>query len=61
VLSGAHEDALAESESTLQSSTGVGSIEKYLDTLVRATGVSRRIAYGFQTELHFADIRMALF
>jgi len=32
-----------------------GSIWKYLEVLVRATGVSGRFAYGFRTELHFAD------
>jgi len=34
---------------------GAGSIWKYLEALVRATGVSGRFAYGFRTELHFAD------
>jgi hypothetical protein len=34
---------------------GAGSMWKYLEALVRATGVSGRFAYGFQTELHFAD------
>jgi len=32
-----------------------GSICKYLEALVTATGVSGRFAYGFRTELHFAD------
>jgi hypothetical protein len=32
----------------------MGSIRKYLEALVRATGVSDRFAYGFRTELHFA-------
>jgi hypothetical protein len=27
----------------------------YFDELVRATGVSRRFAYGFRSKLHFAD------
>jgi hypothetical protein len=36
---------------------GVGSIWKYLEALTRATGVSGRFAYSFQTELHFADMR----
>jgi len=30
---------------------------KYLEALVRATGVSGRFAYGFWTELHFADVK----
>jgi hypothetical protein len=34
---------------------GAGSIWKYLAALVRATGVPGRFAYGFWTELHFAD------
>jgi len=34
---------------------GPGSIWKYLETLVRATGVSGRFGCGFQTDLHFAD------
>ena len=34
---------------------GAGSIWKYLEALVRATGVSGRVAYGFRTELHCAD------
>jgi len=34
---------------------GAGSIWKYLEALMRATGVSGRFAYGFRTELHFAD------
>jgi hypothetical protein len=32
-----------------------GSIWEYLEAVVRATRVSRRFAYGFLTELHFAD------
>jgi len=34
---------------------GAGSIYKYLEALARATGVFGRFAYGFETELHFAD------
>jgi hypothetical protein len=34
---------------------GAGSIWKYLEAVVRATGVSGRFAYGFRSELHFAD------
>ena len=34
---------------------GAGSIRKYLEALARATGVSGRFAYGFQTDIHFAD------
>jgi hypothetical protein len=34
---------------------GAGSIWKYFEALVRAAGVSGRFAYGFQTDLHFAD------
>jgi hypothetical protein len=28
----------------------------YLEALARATGVSERLAYGFRTELHLADV-----
>jgi len=35
---------------------GVGSIWKYFEALVRATGVSGRFACGFRTDLHFADV-----
>jgi hypothetical protein len=35
---------------------GAGSIWKYLEALVRATGVSGRFAYGFRTDLHFVDV-----
>jgi len=35
---------------------GIGSIRKCLETLARATGVSGRFAYSFQTEVHFADV-----
>ena len=55
VLSGARENALAESESILQSSRGAGSIWKCLEVQVRATRVSGRLEYSFQTELHFTD------
>jgi len=34
---------------------GSGSVWKYFEGLVRSPGVSRRIACGFLTELHFAD------
>jgi hypothetical protein len=34
---------------------GPGSIWKYLEALVRSTGVSWRYACSFQTDLHFAD------
>jgi len=34
---------------------GPGSIWKYLETLVRSTGVSGMFACGFQTDLHCAD------
>jgi len=34
---------------------GAGSIWEYLEAVVRATRVSGRFAYGFRTELHFAD------
>ena len=34
---------------------GAGSIWKYLEALVRATGVPGRFASGFRNELHFAD------
>jgi hypothetical protein len=35
---------------------GAGSIWKYLEAVVSATGVSGRYAYGFRTELHFDDV-----
>jgi len=35
---------------------GPGSIWKYLEALVRATGVSGRFACCFRTDLHFADV-----
>ena len=38
---------------------GAGSIWKYIEALARATGVSGRFAYGFQTKLHFADVHIA--
>jgi len=34
---------------------GYGSIQKYLEAMVRLPGVSGRIVCGFQTDLHFAD------
>jgi len=34
---------------------GPGSIWKYLEALVRATGECGRFACGFRTDLHFAD------
>jgi len=34
---------------------GPGSVWKYLEALVKATGVSGRFACGFRTNLHFAD------
>jgi len=36
---------------------GSGSIWKYLEALVRLSGVSGRIACGFRTDLHFADVQ----
>jgi len=35
---------------------GPGGIWKYLEALLRTTGVSQRFVYGFQTDLHFADV-----
>jgi hypothetical protein len=35
---------------------GAGCIWKYLEALARATGESERFAYGFRTELPFADV-----
>jgi len=35
---------------------GAGSIWEYLEEVVGATRVSGRVAYGFRTELHFADV-----
>jgi len=37
---------------------GPGSIWNYLGAPVRPTGVSRRFACGFRTDLHFADVWM---
>ena len=34
---------------------GAASSWKYLEALVRASGVSGRCAYGFRTDLHVAD------
>jgi len=34
---------------------GAGRIWKYLEALVRPSGVSGRFAFGFRTELHFDD------
>jgi hypothetical protein len=35
---------------------GAGSIWKYSEAMVRAIGVSGRIAYDFRTNLHCADV-----
>jgi len=35
---------------------GAGSIWKYLEAMVRATGVSGRFACGFRTNLHYTDV-----
>ena len=35
---------------------GPGSIRKYLEALVKATGVSRRFVCGFRTDLDFSDV-----
>jgi hypothetical protein len=35
---------------------GAGSIWEYLEVVVRATGVSGGVVYGFLTELHFPDV-----
>jgi hypothetical protein len=35
-----------------------GSIRNYLGAPVRSTGVSRRLACGFRTDLHFADVQV---
>jgi len=51
----ASENALAAFESTLLSSRGPGSISKYLEGLVRSTGVSWMFTFGFWTDLHYAD------
>jgi len=40
---------------------GAGSIWEYLEPVVRATRVSGRVAYGFRTELHFADAVQSCF
>jgi hypothetical protein len=39
-----------------ESPGGHGSIWKYLEVLVRATGESVRLACGFRTDLHCADV-----
>jgi len=39
---------------------GAGSIRKYLEAVVRATGVSGRFVYGFRTKLHSADVLLLL-
>jgi len=41
-----------------KASGGAGSIWKYLEAVVRGTGVSVRFAYGFRTEFHFADVTL---
>ena len=56
MLAGAPEPALAESVSTLLSSSGVWDIWKYFRALVRLTGVSARIGHGCQTTLLFSNI-----
>jgi hypothetical protein len=35
---------------------GAGSMWKYLEELVRATGVAGRVAYGILSVLHYADV-----
>jgi hypothetical protein len=35
-----------------------GSINKYVEALVKITGVSGRYAYGFWTELHVVDVSL---
>jgi hypothetical protein len=62
VLSGAYEKALVESESTFQSSRGgAGSIWNHLEALARATRMSGRFAYCFQTKLLFPNVAPSLF
>jgi len=39
-----------------EASGGPGSIWKYLEALVRASGKSGRSACGYQTDLHVADV-----
>jgi hypothetical protein len=56
-----HLNMLLQSLTALgKASGGAGSIWKYLEALVRATGVSRKFVYGFQTNLHVADAAAAL-
>ena len=38
---------------------GSGSIRKDLEALVRAPGVSDKVACCFRTNLHFADVSLA--
>ena len=35
---------------------GAGSIWKYIEALVRGTGLSGRFAYSFRTELYSSDV-----
>jgi len=35
---------------------GPGSIWKYVEAMVRVTTISGKLAHGFQTDLHFADV-----
>jgi hypothetical protein len=52
-----HMRMLLQSLSALSKAPGgAGSIWKYLEAGVRAARVSGRFAYGFRTELHFADV-----
>ena len=39
---------------------GAGRILKYLEALARATGVPGRFAYGFRTDIQFADVQLHL-
>ena len=43
-----------------QAPGGAGSIWKYLESLARASGVFWRFASGFRTELHLADVVLAM-
>ena len=40
---------------------GAGSIWKYFEALVRATGVSGGLVCGFRTDLHFAHVQCSMF
>ena len=56
VVSGAHENAVAQSESTSPSSRGGWDHLEVFNSTVDRSAVSGGLAYGFRTELCFADV-----